>query len=99
LSATLSNPNKRPIHVPKAPYGKKKPNMFDGTDTPDKRDNFESLHQLEVGRLIRKSTKPRLSDNDIGPQFVKAEFNEQQDGPFLEKHFTYREHTPPEIKK
>ena len=100
LSSSAASPssNKRPIRVPKPPYRKKEPNMFDGTDTPDQRDNFEFLHQSEVGRLIRKSTKPRLTDDDITPAFSNVTFQNERDGPYLETHFKCGENTPPQIR-
>jgi hypothetical protein len=73
--------------------------MFDGTDVPDERDNFEFLHQADVGRLIRKSTKPRLTNSDIDPRFIGIEFSEERDGLYLEKHFVCGADTPPKIKE
>jgi hypothetical protein len=94
-----STPNRYIIRIPKPPYRKKKPNIFETLDIPDERDHFDFLHEAEVGKGIRRSTQPPLTDNDLDPTFIALHFDEPKHGDYFRKYFICGEHVPLPIRE
>jgi hypothetical protein len=51
-------------------------------------------HEPRVRKVIRKSTRPLLTDADCNPDFIGVEYDEPSDRPFLRKHLNTRSKTP-----
>jgi hypothetical protein len=91
-------PNTEPSHdiirVQKRKRGKKPENLYEEPDIVDINGDFEFLHEPRVGKVIRKSTRPPLTDADCNPDFIKVKYDDQSDGPFLRKHLNIGSKTP-----
>ena len=87
------------VRVPKVPYHKKKPNMFEIDQIPDPRDNFDFLQQSEVGKVIQKTIKSALTDADIDPIFASRTFSPAKHQAQLDKHLKIGGHISSAVKQ
>ena len=86
------------IRIPTRPGKAKKASTFVDQNLPDINENFEFLHQNSVGHVIRKSTKPPLTDSDCTPEFIQIEFDPERDNPYFNKHLNIGKNVPDNIR-
>ncbi len=94
----ILSPTTEPTHdiirVPKQKRCIKTEILYEEPDIIDINGDFKFLHVPRVGKAIRKSTRPPITDTDCNPDFIGVEYDKTSDGPFLCKHLNIRSKTP-----
>ena len=62
-------------------------------------DDFQFLHESEVGKVIRKSTQQPLTDADCTPEFIDKTFNADEHQKYLDDNLHIGEDVPTNIKQ